>query len=221
MQMHGQQAIVIGGAQGAGRALSRALIAAGARVTVAAPGEGVAETFAATIGQQGIDCDPGDDASLLRLAHAGGEFGLVVVALAATGGDPGPMVAAVRSIDAVLGPAMAARGGGAFLFVLTLPPAPDPWHEAAAGWLAAAVAALAARHAGAGLRVNAVVALADDSPALPSFMSTSAPAAPPTAPLGALPCPREIAAAALALCGSGARVITGQVLRLDGGQGRA
>lgn len=217
MQISGQRAIVVGGVQGPGKALARALVGAGARVTLAAPGAGVAASFAAMIGQQGIDCDPGDAAALARQVE-GQEFALAAVVLAAGDGDPGPLAAALRGVETALVPGLAARGG-ALLVVLGLPPAPDPWQESCAAWLESAVAGLAARHAGAGVRVNAVVALVNEEPALPSFMTAgAAAAAAPPVPLGRLPGPRDVAAAALMLCDAGAGAITGQVLRLDGGR---
>jgi len=225
MRMAGGTAIVIGGAQGSGRALSRALTGAGARVIVTDPDAGVAATFAQGIGQQGLACDPGDGAALARLAGEAGDADLVLLALDGSGGDAAllarSVAATVAGAVAHLAPVLEARGGGALLCVLTLSPAPDPWQEAAAGWLGAATVALSARLAARRVRVNAVVALADDAPPLPRFMAARAAAPAPQVPLAALPGPRAIAAAALSLCGEDAAAVTGQVLRLDGGRGAA
>lgn len=208
MGMAGQQAIVIGGAQATGRALVRALLEAGAEVR---------STLAGST-PPALDCDPADAAAFAALAEGAGAFDLAALTLEGAQGDLAGISAAIHGAAAHLIPAMVARGGGALLFVLTLSAEPDPFHEAAAGWLATATAALAARHASERLRVNAVVALTRDAPALPRFMAAAAAAAPPPVPLATLPDPRAVAAAALALCGSEAAAITGQVLRLDGGR---
>ncbi|MBW7921538.1 MAG: SDR family oxidoreductase [Rubellimicrobium sp.] len=216
--MAGQKAVVIGGAQGAGRTIARTLAAAGAAVTLTDATAGTAAAFAQTFGQAGADCDPGDGDALRRLAGEAGDCALVV--LVVNGADIAATAqAAQHTVEAFI-PALSAQRG-ALVLALSLPPAPGVWHEAAAGWVAAATAALAGRHAGDGVRVNAVIGLAPDAPALPRFMSAGPAPAPAPVPLGRLPDARAFAAAVLALGGADAAAITGQVLRLDGGRGAA
>ncbi|MCC7321394.1 MAG: SDR family oxidoreductase [Rubellimicrobium sp.] len=228
--MAGLEAVVIGGGHGAGLALVRGLTDAGASVLLTAPDEGTATTLARSLGQEGRGCDPADDAALALLAGhvqaARPPADLVAVSLGLNGaatGDPAAFAAGiVTPVMAVLhhfAPPMQARGRGAFLLLLTLPPDPDPFAEGAAGWLSAITRTCAGRWAADGVRANAVVALVQDAPALPRFMAARAPAAaPPPVPLGMLPRMQDVAAAALALCAPAAAAMSGQVVRLDGGR---
>lgn len=220
--MAGETAIVINGAQGVGRALSRALGDSGARVILTDPAPGVAADFAGTLGQTGLECDPSGNAALAQIAETTSDLDVAVVSLDGTGADPVSTLSAITlpvvHASTYLAPVIGAGGGGAVLFVLILPAQPDPWHEASAGWLTAATRGLAAQLAPKGIRVNAIVALADEAPPLPRFMAAGSSAPPPEVPLAALPGPRAIAAAALTLCSSDADSMTGQVLRLDGGR---
>lgn len=208
MGLVGRQAIVIGRAQAAGRAVLRALLEAGAEVHGDLPDATTP-----------VDSAAAEATSIATLAESAGRFDLAVLTLDGMQGDVAAISAAVRETAVHLLPAMASRGGGTLVMALTLPAAPDTFHEAAAGWLSTATASLAARHAGDKLRINAVVALVSDTPVLPRFMAAAAAATPPPVPLATLPDPRAIAAAVLALCGSDATAITGQVLRIDGGRG--
>lgn len=215
MRLAGQRALVIGGAKGIGRALSRALVEGGAEAVLTDPSPGVAMEIAQTLGQRGVQWDAAE-----AMPDVGAP-GVVILAFDPAGPAPGTLAEMATTFAAAVEqfiPPMQARGGGALLAALALPPVPDVWDEARAGWLASATVALAARFAPARVRVNAVIALVDDTPGLPSFMAARA-AAPPSVPLAALPDPRAMASAALALCGEDASSITGQVLRLDGGRG--
>lgn len=222
-----RRGLVMGGARGTGQAIARALAEAGMRLILTDEDAAAAEAAARPLGATGLACLPMDGGSVGRLAYAAsdaaGDLDLLVLALngagraaptdaefdAATHARMRPLFHLVRHFA----PAMLARGQGAVLMVLTLPPGPDVWAEAAAGWVAGAVRALAADWAASGVTINALVVRRDDSPALPRFMTRPAPA---PVPLGRLPQPAEIASAALALCGP---AVTGQVLRLDGGSG--
>lgn len=215
MRLAEQRALVIGGAQGIGRVLSRALVEAGAAVILSDPDADQAESFARTLGQTGLGWDMSGDAPP---ADVIGEPDLAVITCDMSGPSGAVLNDLTQAFDAVVEqilPQM--QGGGAALAVLALPPAPDFRHEAAAGWLAAATRALASRFASAQIRVNAVIALLDDAPGLPSFMGSRVASPLPAVPLATLPGPRTVATAALSLCGADAASVTGQVLRLDGG----
>jgi hypothetical protein len=97
--------------------------------------------------------------------------------------------------------------GGAIVVVVLLPPAPDLWQQMMADWIAAGIARCATGWAAAGPRINGIIAVLDDSPALPRFLAPR-PAATHEAR------PADVAAAAVAFCADSAAAITGQVLRM-------
>lgn len=233
--MTGRNGVIFDGARGAGQALARVLSDTGWRLVLTDPDADAAGTAARSLGQTGRACDPCDGASVGRLAYdaadALGDIDLVALVLNGAGPARDAQSRDAEAFDRLLAdrarplyhaarhfaPPMIARGSGTILIVATLPAGPDPWQDAAAGWIAAATRALSAEWAGSGVRVNALLAARDDTPPLPRFMAARAPVAKPPVPLGALPQPAEIAAAALPLCAGGA--MTGQVLRIDGGRG--
>ncbi len=217
-----RRGLVVNGARGPGLAIARALAEGGMRLILTDEDAGTAEAAARPLGASGLPCLPLDGGSVGRLAYAAsdtlGDIDLLVLTLNGAGRAAPPteaefdagLHARSRPLFHVVrhfAPAMLARGQGAVLVVLTLPAGPDVWAEAAAGWLQAAVQALAADWAGSGVVVNALVLRRDDAPALPRFMTRAA-----AQPAGR---PPEVAAA-LALCGKG---ISGQILRIAGGAG--
>jgi len=214
-----RKALVVNGARGAGLAIARALVEGGMRLILTDEDAAAAEAAARPLGASGLACLPLDGGSVGRLAYAAsdalGDLDVLVLALNGTG-RPVPTEAEFDALAHArtrplfhvtrhFAPAMLARGQGAVLVALTLPTGPDVWSEAASGWLAAAVQALAADWAGSGVAVNALVIRRDDAPALPRFMTRAA----------SVGRPPEVATA-LALCGKG---ISGQVLRINGGPG--
>ena len=95
------------------------------------------------------------------------------------------------------------------------------WHGPARAWIIAATESLAAEYAPHGLRVNAILPITDDSPAVPSFMrAASSPLrqqALAAIPLGRFASPTDIGAAAVFLCSDAATFLTGVILPIYGG----
>jgi NAD(P)-dependent dehydrogenase (short-subunit alcohol dehydrogenase family) len=94
MLLHGQAAIVTGGASGLGGATARALAAAGARVAVIDLNAAAAEEMAASIGGIAVACDVGDaEAAERAVAAAQAAHGPVRVLVNCAGvGTPGRIV---------------------------------------------------------------------------------------------------------------------------------
>lgn len=241
MQLQGQTALVIGAASPAGTAIARALHAAGARLCLAdtAPPAALAQDLSALA----LPLDPCDDTAFAQLAYAAGDalgdIDILVIAIApaqpprAMAETPPPdfdHLLALHTRPLYLAtrhflPAMQARGRGTVLTCAPLPgsgaAAPHGWHGPARAWVIAATESLAAAAAPQGLRVNAILPVTDDSPAVPSFMRTAtAPArqqALSAVPLGRFAAPADIGAAAVFLCSDAAAFLTGVILPVDGG----
>ncbi|HTN12449.1 MAG TPA: SDR family NAD(P)-dependent oxidoreductase [Acetobacteraceae bacterium] len=94
MLLHGQAAIVTGGASGLGGATARALAAAGARVAVIDLNAAAAQAMAASIGGIAVACDVGDaEAAERAVAAAQAAHGPVRVLVNCAGvGTPGRIV---------------------------------------------------------------------------------------------------------------------------------
>jgi NAD(P)-dependent dehydrogenase (short-subunit alcohol dehydrogenase family) len=94
MLLHGQAAIVTGGASGLGGATARALAAAGARVAVIDLNAAAAQAMAASIGGIAVACDVGDaEAAKRAVAAAQAAHGPVRVLVNCAGvGTPGRIV---------------------------------------------------------------------------------------------------------------------------------
>lgn len=94
MLLHGQAAIVTGGASGLGGATARALAAVGARVAVIDLNAAAAEEMAASIGGIAVACDVGDaEAAERAVATAQAAHGPVRVLVNCAGvGTPGRIV---------------------------------------------------------------------------------------------------------------------------------
>lgn len=233
MQLTGRTAVIVNGAQGSGLAVARALAGAGVRICLTDPEQEPADAAARGLGQTGIACDPADGSAVGRLAYAAGDLlgdiDIVVLVLngatgrltEATAEDDLDRLVAARMRPLVhvarhFGPAMRSRGQGQLLPVVQMPATADCWQDAAAGWVGTATRGLAADWSGSGVQVNAILALRDDSTALPRFMARAAPPAP--VPLGRLAQPADIGAWVLHLCSDAARAVTGLVVPLDGGR---
>lgn len=233
MQLTDRTAVIVNGAQGAGLAVARALAGAGARLCLTDPAADAAESAARGLGQTGLACDPADAGSVGRLAYAAGDvLGDIDIVVAILNGGPARpadetaedgldrlVAARMRPLFLLsrhFGPAMRSRGQGLLLPIALMPAAADCWQDAAAGWIAAATRGLAADWAESGVRVNAILAVRDDTAALPRFMTRTAPPAP--VPLGRLAQPADLGAWALHLTSDAARAVTGLVMPLDGGR---
>ena len=123
-------------------------------------------------------------------------------------------------------PAMKARGSGAILNVAStagLSPRPNlNWYNASKGWMVTATKTMAVELAPKGIRVNALCPVAGETPLLASFMGEDTPEMRAkfisTIPIGRFSTPEDMGNAACYLCSDEASMITGCVLRVDGGR---
>lgn len=241
----GAIALVTGATSGIGQATAFALAARGARVLVhgrnADRGEQVVSEIRAKGGDaEALLCDlalPADVLSLARRAAelGGGHVDILVnnAALYPVGGLTAKTT--VKDIDAAfavnvrapfllvaeLAPAMAARGQGSIVNVLTMF---AQLGQAGSGLYGASKAALglltrswAAEFGPHGVRVNAVSpgpTATRESPKVIEFLERLA----TQAPAGRVAAPDEIASAISYLAGPGASFVQGAVLTVDGGR---
>ncbi|NDR59519.1 glucose 1-dehydrogenase [Aliiruegeria sabulilitoris] len=244
MRLEGKTAIVTGGGSGFGAGIARRFAEEGARVMVADINGEAAEAIAADIGgiAQPVDVSKGESVAAMSEA-AIAAFGTVNILVNNAGIThlPAPMedvteedfdrVLAVNAKSVYLTarslvPHMKANGVGAILNVAsTAGVSPRPrlnWYNASKGWMITATEAMAVELAPHGVRVNALAPVAGETPLLASFMGEDTPEMRAkflsTIPLGRFSTPQDMGNAALYLCSDEASMITGAVLRVDGGR---
>ena len=178
------------------------------------------------------------------MAHAAREaFGQIDILVNNAGVThlPGPMEGiAEEAFDRVLAvnvkavylaareivPMMKAAGKGAILNVAStaaISPRPNlTWYNASKGWLLTATKSMAVELAPHGVRVNAILPVAGETPLLKSFMGQDTPEIRAkflsTIPLGRFSTPEDMGNAAAFLCSDEAGMITGVGLEVDGGR---
>jgi NAD(P)-dependent dehydrogenase (short-subunit alcohol dehydrogenase family) len=247
VRLDGKSAIVVGAANGIGRATALAFAAAGARVACAdieAPG---AKTTAAEIEQGGgqalpVQLDVTDSASCRAAVAATVErFGGVDVLL--YGAADNDRTATVLELDETAWdrvirinltgaflmakatiPAMIARGGGSVILIASqlgrVASPGRPAYCASKGALIQLAKVLAADHAAQGIRANTLSPGAIETRRMLHRWKTMDEARKVMAPkhlLGRLGQPDEIAQAALYLASDASRFMTGSDLLIDGG----
>jgi 3-oxoacyl-[acyl-carrier protein] reductase len=232
--LEGRVALVAGGAGGIGSAVSALLLAAGARVVVLdRPGR------EAPAGTRLVACDltdsPAVGAAVAAVAQEQGRLDLLVHCAGITRdglifkmSDEDWRAVMGANLDSAFyllraaAPALRATGGGSVVLVSSINgergKAGQANYAASKGGLNA-LARTAARELGRfGIRVNAVA---------PGWVETSMTAGLPAelrqraleeSVLGRLGQPEDVARAVLFLCSELSRHVTGQVLRVDGGQ---
>lgn len=246
LRLKGRRAIVTGGSRGIGRAIVDLLAAEGASVAICARGEDGVRSAVAAAKALGVNAfgeafDVRDAEGLKgwferAVAHLGGVD--IVVSNVSTrstamgiqmwrDGFESDILQHVQLAELAL-PAMKVGGGGSVVFIASIASTMTnlPPHEEAYGAMKAALinytGQLAARNAGAGIRVNAVSPgpiLFDggewdlDRVRRPQLFA----AASRLPAMGRLGTPEEVANAVVFLASPAASYITGANLRIDGG----
>ncbi|MGE0455064.1 MAG: SDR family oxidoreductase [Vicinamibacteria bacterium] len=234
LSLRGRVALIAGGGGGIGRALGTLLLAAGARVVSldldGRPGPPGAVSLACDVTNQ-----EQVEAALGRIVAEQGRLDIVVHAAGVTrdgrlwklSGDDWRRVMAANLDSAfyllhAVVPALRAAGGGALVLLSSINgergKAGQANYAASKAGLNALARTAARELGGFGIRVNAVA---------PGWVETAMTAALPDelrqkalaeTALGRLGSPEDVAGAVLFLCSDLARHVTGQVLRVDGGQ---
>jgi len=244
MRLEGKTAIVTGGGSGFGAGIARKFAAEGARVMVADLDEAAARSVAREIGGLEVPVNVADGAQVRSMAHAAREaFGQIDILVNNAGVThlPGPMESISEAdFDRVLAvnvkavyftarevvPLMKAAGTGAILNVAStaaISPRPNlTWYNASKGWLVTATRSMAVELAPSGVRANAILPVAGETPLLKSFMGEDTPEIRAkflaTIPLGRFSTPEDMGNAACFLCSDEASMITGAALEVDGGR---
>ncbi len=246
-RLDGKVALVTGAAQGIGRAIALTLAGAGARVLCADLDEEGAQATAKSASKAGavalarrIDVAQAADAQAAVTAAVGAWGGLDVLVSGAAVREPTATVIEMTEADwnrtlavnltgaflaskAAL-PAMIRRGGGSIIFIASqlgrVGTAGRPAYCATKGALIQLAKAMAADHAGQGIRVNTLSPGAVETSRLLSRYGDLAAARATLGPkhlLGRLGAPEEIAQAALFLASDASSFVTGADLLVDGG----
>lgn len=244
MRLEGKTAIVTGGGSGFGAGIARRFAADGARVCVADLNEEAARAVAKEIGGIEMPVDVSQSASVRSMAHAALEaLGRIDILVNNAGIThlPAPLetieedefdrVLAVNAKSVYLTareivPVMKAAGSGAILNVAStaaISPRPNlSWYNASKGWMLTATKSMAVELAPFGVRVNAILPVAGETPLLQSFMGQDTPEIRAkflsTIPLGRFSTPEDMGNAAAFLCSGEAAMITGVALEVDGGR---
>jgi len=245
LRLKGKVALVTGGASGIGRATAELFAREGARVMVAdssAEGSGTAQTIHASGGEAiFFQVDISDSEQVKRMVdQALATYGRIDVLFNGAGVLAYGTVLEtdeqawnrVLSINltgtylccrAVL-PHMIRQGGGSIINVASTVGAHDACANAVAyvtskGGVTLFTKAMAIDHAKQGVRVNALVPGATDTPMIRRALSADAlDALAASHPIGRLGRPEELAKAALFLASEDASFVTGTAMYVDGGQ---
>jgi 2-keto-3-deoxy-L-fuconate dehydrogenase len=248
-KLDGQVAIITGGASGIGRESALLFGGEGASLVLVDRDAGELEATAAMLAERAIPVltlqgDVSDEAAVKRHLAAGLErFGKIDILLAAAGFSTGTTVPdtsleaweAVIGANltgsflwsrAVLGPMREAGSGSIILVSSQLAFAggrSNAAYLASKGGIVSLMQSMAVDHAHEGIRVNALVPGAIDTPLLRrSFARAYEPEAARARsvarhPMGRLGLPEEVARAALFLASGESSFTTGSCLRVDGG----
>jgi acetoacetyl-CoA reductase/3-oxoacyl-[acyl-carrier protein] reductase len=233
LDLAGRAAVVSGGARGLGAAIARTLAAAGARVTrldVAEPEDA---------GADWLRCDVADAAEVRRavdeVAQRHGRLDLVVAAAGITrdgvlwklSPEDWRAVLAVNLDGAfhllhAAVPHLRAAGGGAIVLISSINGERGKFGQSSYAASKAGLIGLgktAAKELGRfGVRVNVLAPGLIDTAMTAALSAEIRAAAVGETALGRMGKPQDVADAALFLCSDLARHVTGQVLRVDGGQ---
>jgi 3-oxoacyl-[acyl-carrier protein] reductase len=246
MRLSGKRCIVTGAAQGFGLGIAKAFLSEGASVAMLDIQEDRVREAAAGLGPNAhpIVCDVADGASVRAACDAAeAAMGGIDILVNNAGWThlnmplldvPEAQFDKVYDINVksifhfchAVVPRWRAQGGGVMLNIgSTAGIRPRPgltWYNSTKGAVNLMSRSLAVELAPDAIRVNCIAPVAGDTPLLASFLGEDTPerraAFQATVPLGRLSTPRDIANAALYLCGDEADFITGVVLEVDGGR---
>jgi NAD(P)-dependent dehydrogenase (short-subunit alcohol dehydrogenase family) len=229
--------LVLGASGGIGSTLSRALVARGAKVVLAAPASARLEALRAELGMPAVELDARRRAEVseaVGVAKADGDLRGVANCVGSILLKPAHRTSEqdyddvlqlnlTTAFNAVAAAAPALRGGGSIvLFSSAAASSGMPNHEAIAAAKAGVeglTRAAASSYARTGVRVNAIAPGLVDTPLAASITGNEAAAEASRAmhALGRLGQPEDVAAAALWLLGPESSWVTGQVYGVDGG----
>ena len=244
MRLKNKIAIVTGGGSGFGAGIVKKFIQEGAKVVVADINLENAEKVAMDSGGFAVEVDVSNSLSFKNMVDKTLEkFGKIEIMVNNAGIThlPNSMediseaefdkIFAVNSKSVFfsakyLVPKMISIGGGNILNVAStagISPRPNlSWYNATKGWMISATKAMAIELASKRIRVNALAPVAGETPLLKSFMGGDTPEKREkflsTIPIGRFSTPDDMGNAACFLCSEEASMITGVVLKVDGGR---
>ena len=244
MRLKNKIAIVTGGGSGFGAGIVKKFIQEGAKVVVADINLENAKKVAMDTGGFAIEVDVSNSLSFKNMVDKTLEkFGKIEIMVNNAGIThlPNSMeniseaefdkIFAVNSKSVFfsakyLVPKMISVGGGNILNVAStagISPRPNlSWYNATKGWMISATKAMAIELASKRIRVNALAPVAGETPLLKSFMGGDTPEKREkflsTIPIGRFSTPDDMGNAACFLCSEEASMITGVVLKVDGGR---
>lgn len=246
MRLSGKRCVVTGAAQGFGLGIAETFLREGASVAMLDIQEDRVREVASGLGPNAhpIKCDVADGASVRAACDAAEQaMGGIDILVNNAGWTHRNMplldvpeaefdkvydinVKSIFHFCHAVVPRWRAQGGGVMLNIgSTAGIRPRPgltWYNSTKGAVNLMSRSLAVELAPDAIRVNCIAPVAGETPLLASFMGEDTPekraAFKATVPLGRLSTPRDIANAALYLCGDEADFITGVVLEVDGGR---
>ena len=244
MRLKNKIAIVTGGGSGFGAGIVKKFIQEGAKVVVADINFENAKKVAMDTGGFAVEVDVSNSLSFKNMVDKTLEkFGKIEIMVNNAGIThlPNSMeniseaefdkIFAVNSKSVFfsakyLVPKMTSIGGGNILNVAStagISPRPNlSWYNATKGWMISATKAMAIELASKKIRVNALAPVAGETPLLKSFMGGDTPEKREkflsTIPIGRFSTPNDMGNAACFLCSEEASMITGVVLKVDGGR---
>ncbi len=244
MRLKGKVAIVTGGGSGFGAGIVHKFAHEGARVMVADIDARSAVAVATEVNGVPQEVDVASSRSVAVMTEAAlATFGRIDILVNNAGVThlPAPLETVCEGdFDRILAvnvksvyltaryivPHMKAQKEGAILNIAStagLSPRPKlSWYNASKGWMITATEAMAIELAPFGVRVNALAPVAGETPLLASFMGKDTPEMREkflsTIPIGRFSTPADMGNAACYLCSDEASMVTGTVLRVDGGR---
>ena len=246
MRLKGKRCIVTGAAQGFGFGIAETFLREGAQVAMMDIQADLVRDMAADLGAGAhpIACDVADGASVAAACDAAAEaMGGIDILVNNAGWTHRNMplldvpedqfdkvyainVKSIFNFCHAVVPRWRAQGGGVMLNIgSTAGIRPRPgltWYNSTKGAVNLMSRSLAVELAPDNIRINCIAPVAGETPLLATFMGEDTPerraAFVATVPLGRFSQPRDIANAALYLCGDEADFITGVILEVDGGR---